>query len=111
MSLPPNPKQIYGDAKPPLHLIPPAGNDEQAKALACGAKKYGVFNWRLSKVQYTTYLAAMKRHIDCIIDGEEFDAESGAHHLGSVMAGCSIVLDARRHGRLIDDRVLPVKPD
>jgi hypothetical protein len=48
----------------------------------------------------------MKRHIDKVIDGEDIDPESGAHHLGHVMAGCSIVLDACRHGTLIDNRIL-----
>lgn len=102
-----DPKKIYGDAKPPLHLIPPAGNEEQAKALALGASKYGERNWLRAQVEMTTYLAAMKRHIDKLLDGEDIDPESGAHHLGHVMAGCSIVLDARRHGTLIDNRVLP----
>jgi hypothetical protein len=103
-----DPKQAHGEKKPPLHLIPPAANDEMAKALALGASKYGQRNWVLGDcVNYTTYLAAMKRHIDRILDGEEIDPESGAHHLGHVMAGCGIVLDAKRHGKLIDDRVLP----
>lgn len=102
-----DPKQQHGNAKPQLHLIPPAGNEEQAKALALGKAKYGERNWLASKVEILTYLSAMKRHIDCILDGEDIDPESGAHHLGHVMAGCSIVLDARRHGTLIDNRVLP----
>jgi hypothetical protein len=102
-----DPKAAYGIQKPQLHLIPPAANEEMAKALALGAEKYGTFNWRRNRVAMTTYLAAMKRHIDRIIDGEDIDPESGAHHLGHVMAGCAIVLDARRHGMLEDDRVLP----
>lgn len=102
-----DPKAAFGIQKPQLHLIPPAANEEMAKALALGAEKYGTFNWRRNRVAMTTYLAAMKRHIDRIIDGEDIDPESDAHHLGHVMAGCGIVLDARRHGMLEDDRVLP----
>jgi hypothetical protein len=101
-----DPKKQYGELKAPLHLIPPAGNEEQAKALALGAKKYGERNWLAAQVEINTYLAAMKRHIDKVIDGEDIDPESGAHHLGHVMAGCSIVLDACRHGTLIDNRIL-----
>ena len=104
-----DPKAAIGITKPQLHLIPPAANDEMAKALQCGAAKYGTRNWMQSKVAMTVYLAAMKRHIDQVLDGEDFDLESGAHHLGHVMAGCGIVLDALRHGMLIDDRVLPPK--
>lgn len=102
-----DPKKQYGDEKPQLHLIPPAGNDEQAKALMLGAKKYGERNWLATQVEMTTYLSAMKRHIDRVLDGEDIDPESGAHHLGHVMASCSIVLDARRHDALIDNRRLP----
>lgn len=102
-----DPKAAFGIQKPQLHLIPPAANEEMAKALALGARKYGERNWLKNRVAMTTYLAAMKRHIDRIIDGEDIDPESDAHHLGHVMAGCAIVLDARRHGMLEDDRVLP----
>lgn len=102
-----DPKKQCGDMKPQLHLIPPAGNEEQAKALMLGARKYGERNWLSNQVDMTTYLSAMKRHIDAVLDGEDFDPESGAHHLGHVMAGCSIILDARRHKTLVDDRRLP----
>lgn len=104
-----DPKAAFGIQKPQLHLIPPAANEEMAKALALGAQKYGQRNWLKNRVAMTTYLAAMKRHIDRILDGEDIDPESGAHHLGHVMAGCGIVLDAKRHEMLEDDRVLPKK--
>ncbi len=58
-----------------------------------------------------TYISAMKRHIDRMMDGEDIDPESGAHHLGHVMANCAIVLDAQRHGMLVDNRVTTEKPD
>ncbi len=104
-----DPKKQLGEQKPPLALIAPAAEEECAKALACGGSKYGLWNWRINDVEMMTYLHAMKRHINCLLDGEDIDPESGAHHLGNVMAGCSIVLDARRHGKLIDNRVLPKK--
>lgn len=104
-----DPKHALGIQKPQLHLIPPAANIEMAKALELGKAKYGERNWLKNKVAICTYLAAMKRHIDCILDGQDMDEESGAHHLGHVMAGCGIVLDAKRHGMLVDDRVLPKK--
>jgi hypothetical protein len=104
-----DPKAIHGEKKPQLHLIPPAANEAMARALECGQKKYGERNWLGAKVNYTTYLSAIKRHIDCILDGEDIDTESGAHHLGHIMAGCAIVLDALRHKTLVDNRVLPPK--
>ncbi len=99
-----DPKASQAIQKPQLQLIPPALNDETAKALMRGAAKYGFFNWRENKVEMMTYLGAMKRHIDCLIEGEDIDPDTGAHHLGCVAAGCGIVLDARKHGTLVDNR-------
>lgn len=99
-----NPKGIEGLKKPQLQIIPPAFNVEVAKALTLGATKYGPCNWRGSKVEIMTYLGAMKRHIDAVIDGEDIDSESGAHHLGCVAANCAIVIDAQKCNMMIDNR-------
>lgn len=104
MSISADPKGLAGAAKPQLQLVPPVLTRETAKALALGAAKYGPWNWRENKVEMMTYLGAMKRHIDAIIEGEDIDPESGASHLGHVAAGCGIVLDAAAHGQLIDNR-------
>lgn len=98
-----DPKGEAGAKKPQLQLIPPVLGVETAKALVNGAK-YGPWNWRHTPVEMMTYIGAMKRHIDALIDGEDIDPESGAHHLGHVAAGCGIVLDARKHGTLVDNR-------
>lgn len=103
-----DPKGEAGKAKSQLQLIPPSLNRETAKALSCGAAKYGPWNWRQNKVELMTYLGAMRRHIDAVMSGEDLDPESGAHHLGHVAAGCAIVIDAAEHGQLIDNR--PRKP-
>ena len=99
-----DPKKAAGAQKPQLQNIPPELNRQVSQALECGAIKYGPWNWRDNNVELMTYLGAMKRHIDAIIDGEDIDPESGAHHLGHVTAGCAIVLDARKHGTLVDNR-------
>lgn len=105
----PDPKQAYGEKKPQLHLIPLAAQEEMARAMELGARKYGERNWiQGDGVNITTYLSAMARHLALITDGkEDIDPESGAHHLGHIMAGCGIILDALRHGKLIDNRVKP----
>lgn len=103
-----DPKGEAGKAKSQLQLLPSSFNRETAKALACGAAKYGPWNWLTNKVELMTYLGAMRRHIDAVMSGEDFDPESGAHNLGHVAAGCAIVIDAAEHGQLIDNR--PRKP-
>jgi hypothetical protein len=37
--------------------------------------------------------------------GEDIDPESGVSHLAHVMACCNIVLDAKEHGKLNDNRL------
>lgn len=101
---PEDPKGIAGLAKPQLQLVPPVINTAMAAALKIGADKYGPWNWRTNQVEIMTYLGAMRRHIDAVLEGEDLDPESGAHHLGHVAAGCAIVLDARAHGTLVDNR-------
>jgi DNA polymerase III epsilon subunit-like protein len=99
-----DPKGAIGATKPPLALLPPAFNEEVAKALSLGARKYGTFNWRETKVEMMSYLHAMRRHLDEVIERIDIDPESGAHHLGHVAANCAIILDARKHGTLVDNR-------
>lgn len=99
-----DPKGAAGALKPQLQLLPPVFSREVAAALTLGARKYGPWNWRENKVEIMTYLGAMKRHIDCVIEGQDIDPESAAHHLGHVAAGCAIVLDARHAGTLVDNR-------
>lgn len=99
-----DPKGDAGKLKPQLQLIPPVLSQETAKALSLGAKRYGPWNWRENNVKIMTYIGAMKRHLDCILEGEDIDPESEAHHLGHIAANCGIVLDAQKHGTLVDNR-------
>ncbi len=100
-----DPKKTMGDQKPQLQLIPPALNNEVAKALQNGIDKgYGPFNWRETPVEVMTYLGAMKRHIDDFLDGEDVASDSKVHHMGHIAANCAIILDAAKHGTLVDNR-------
>lgn len=99
-----DPKKASGDQKPQLQLLPAVFEEQTAAALKIGAEKYGPWNWRGNQVEIMTYLGAMRRHIAAVLDGEDIDPESGAHHLGHVAASCAIVLDARKHGTLADNR-------
>lgn len=103
-----DPKGEEGKKKPQLALIPPVFNTQLANALAFGAyhrkEPYGPWNWRKTKVEYMTYIHAMKRHIDALLEREDVASDSGVHHLGHIAASCAIVLDAAKHGTLVDDR-------
>lgn len=99
-----NPKDLVGSKKAPLGLVPPALEIGAAEAMANGAEKYGPYNWREEPVQYMPYLAAMKRHINALIDGEDLAADSHIHHLKHIVSGGAILLDSIGLGILIDDR-------
>lgn len=99
-----NPKDKIGRTKPPLHLIPPAAEVQEAVVMGLGASKYGPFNWRDHSVAASVYIAAAKRHIAQWFDGQNIDPESGAGHLAHARACLGILLDAEAIGKLVDDR-------
>lgn len=102
-----NPKDLIGDKKPPIHLIPPVALLYIAEGLADGAKKYGPFNWRKNKVQAHAYYSAGVRHHAAWWDGEELARDSGKHHLAHEIANLAILIDALEGGFLVDDRPTP----
>lgn len=104
-----NPKDLVGQTKAQLHLIPPAAKIALAEALMDGAKKYQPYNWREKGVRASVYLSACERHLLQYLDGDDTAADSGVHHLGHAMACLSILLDAISYGNLVDDRPLKGK--
>jgi len=101
----PDPKKAMGDAKCPMHLLPTVALRQAAWVLQGGAQKYGEWNWRTSDgILTSTYIGAIMRHLCQFADGEDQDDESGRSHLAHIIAGSSILLDADRVGKLIDDR-------
>ncbi len=102
-----NPKDLVGQKKVDLSLIPPAALIYIALAMEDGAKKYGPFNWRENKVRARVYLAAAMRHIAAKLDGEELAADSLKPHLAHAMACLAIYVDAEETGNLHDDRPTP----
>lgn len=101
-----NPKDRYGLAKVPFSLIPETASVFMALGLKHGARKYGPFNWRVEPVQGRVYLEAAKRHLGLLLDGEDFDRDTGIHHGAFVLATMAIFMDAMVQGTLIDNRAL-----
>lgn len=102
-----NPKDRYGLAKVPFSLIPSSASVFMALGLKHGAQKYGPFNWRVEPVQGRVYLEAAKRHLELLLDGEDFDRDTGLHHGAFILSTIAIYLDAMVCGTLIDNRALP----
>lgn len=99
-----NPKERLGRLKPDLSLIPQSVLVLEAMAMMQGAEKYGPYNWRSTKVQARTYIAAAQRHLAAWLDGEEVAEDSGIHHLAHARASLGVVMDAQLCGMMVDDR-------
>jgi len=106
---PTNPKDALGIGRAPLQLVPETLAIYASLAFLEGALKYGQFNWRRSGVRASVYIAAMKRHLAKLSDGEWADKKSGVPHLSSILASAGIYADAYENGMLIDDRPPPAR--
>lgn len=101
-----NPKLIQArkEGKAPLEYLITSVDPGDAWVLKGGADEYGVRNWLIDKILASTYEGAIKRHLNAWAAGQDIDPKSGFHHFHHIRAGCAIVLDARVHGTLIDNR-------
>ncbi len=86
-----------------LSLIPLISSIEHAKAFMVGEKKYGRYNYCKGH-KASQLAAAAERHLKAWFNGEDYDPTDGQHHLGSVMACCSMILRQNELGTLKDDR-------
>lgn len=87
-----------------LSLFPHTAVAYGALAMTEGHLKYGAYNWRVSGVKASVYIAALRRHLAKWEAGEEADPKTTVPHLASVLACCAIAIDACECGMLIDDR-------
>ena len=105
-----NPKQLQGDYKVPLHLVPPGLEIYAAMALGEGGLwkevPYGPYNFRDSQVEAMTYIGGMLRHIKDYLDGYDIDPDSPVNKpsLAGVAGSLAILIDATENGNLIDNR-------
>jgi hypothetical protein len=98
---------MTNDLKIPVHFVPPVSILYEALAFAEGARLYGSYNWRMTKVEVMTHIGACLRHLYAYLDGEDIDPTSGVHHLGHAKSRLGILADCIEAGNLIDDRPCP----
>jgi hypothetical protein len=99
-----NAKTAAAVGKPQMSGIPPIALLALGTAMQDGVNKYGLTNWRDSQVSATVFYDAMMRHLLAWYSGEDCAADSHVVHLGHLMAGAAILLDAELHGCLNDNR-------
>jgi hypothetical protein len=93
----------YDSEKPALAYIPKAALEAEGRAFSYGAQKYNPFNYK-NGIAVTRTLSATMRHIIQFLAGEDFDRESGVHHLGCARANLAMALDTLENHPEMDDR-------
>lgn len=94
-------------AKPEQYsMIPVSALAEVARVYENGAQKYSRDNWRKG-YRWSLSYDAMQRHINAFWAGEEFNPDSGLHHLGHAVFHCFTLMsfggDLEQYARY-DDR-------
>lgn len=81
----------YNTGKMDWSLVDFVSLEPLAEAMMYGADKYERDNWK--KGQSVDGLkSSLLRHVFAYIDGEDFDIESGVHHLGHALANIMMTL-------------------
>lgn len=83
----------YDIGKPEYNLIPPLAEEEVAKVLTYGAKKYSPENWRLIDDIPTRYMNAALRHIASHRQGNLKDEETNLSHLAHAICCLQFILE------------------
>ena len=90
-------------------LIPPFAQEQYAKVLTKGAEKYAVRNWERG-MSWSKVLASLKRHIQAIESGEDYDKETGLLHSAHVMCNAGFLTEYYRIYPQGDDRPKRIIP-
>lgn len=99
-----NPKDAVGCRKPPLSTLPCPVLFEVGNALLEGGCKYRRHNYRLAGVRASIYYDAAMRHLMQWWEGEDFDRDSGVHHVSKAIAGLIVLRDTMMRDMCQDDR-------
>jgi len=84
-------------------LIPAEALREVAKHYGVGAGKYAEWNWRRG-YDWSLSLAALHRHLNAFQAGEDYDSETGSHHLAAVVFHCLTLITFEQEHPELDDR-------
>lgn len=93
----------YDSGKPRHDLIPAFAVNELAKVYEMGAKKYADNNWRKG-MKWSRVLGSLKRHLNAVERGEDFDEESKLYHAAHVVWNAITLLEYYKIYPQGDDR-------
>ncbi len=74
----------FNEGKPRWSLVHYQSMVPMIRVLEYGAEKYDDHNWKKGLVPVEV-LECLQRHVAALMDGEEFDKESGQPHIGHIL--------------------------
>ena len=83
----PQPEQAkrYNEGKPQWSLVNYKSLEPMGRVLEFGCEKYDRDNWKKGMPTHKI-LESMQRHLAALMDGEQFDSETGISHMGHIQA-------------------------
>lgn len=73
----------FNEGKTRFDLVHPDAHRDMVEILTMGANKYAARNWELG-MEWSKVIASLKRHLNAVERGEDYDAESGKLHIAHV---------------------------
>lgn len=94
--------------KPQLSYILdfPHGNEQLARVMEFGAKKYARDNWKKGQSKQTV-LDSLLRHLTAYANGEEKDKDSGLSHTGHILANAYFLAEYEATGTWVVENKAP----
>jgi uncharacterized HAD superfamily protein len=93
----------FNDGKTRHDLIAPFAQEQYAQVLTQGSIKYEPHNWQKG-MKWSIVLASLKRHIQAIEIGEDYDKETGLLHSAHVMCNAAFLTEYYKIYPQGDDR-------
>jgi hypothetical protein len=88
----------YNIGKLKYNLIPPEWEQGLAHLLTVGSWKYSDRNWE-NGLAWDDTIAALKRHLNKWLSGENYDPETGSHHLISTAWNALVLFSMQIRGK------------
>jgi 5'(3')-deoxyribonucleotidase len=93
----------YDSDKVRHDLLPPNAINELAKVLTFGAKKYAPNNW-MKGIKWSRIIGPLKRHLNAIERGEDYDPETVLLHSAHIMCNAAFLTEYYKIYPQGDDR-------
>lgn len=93
----------FNSGKTRYDLLPAFAQEQYAKILTVGARKYAERNWELG-MSWSSVISSLERHLAAMKRGEDIDPESGLLHTAHIMCNAAFLTEYYKIYPQGDDR-------